>query len=226
VYNLVTTIQGGELMVGKNQIVDAILNGVIKAQKKYNKAASSPLFDAPEYFMDVYIFNELSRITKDDSITLQHKYPETQKNIHTYKRVKRLQKGVKPDITLWYPHEEKRKAFIEVKCLTDDCESDITKICKLINENIKYGLSVSVLYESYCSKLPSSKEEAENNLEQKRKSKEKKVRNIVETQFKNEFTVKPFYGNTRQIETKPDDNKNLWLWIPVCFLLERSKKKA
>ncbi len=216
-------------MVGKNQIIEAIQEGVIKAQENYNEAASSPLFWAPEYLMDVHIFQSIFRCTGKDYLTLQHNIKDLKKNFSLHsvrgRQLKVLPEGARIDIIVWYPQKGIIRAFVEVKREAKDYKNDIDRINKLLKMGGRFGVFVSAIHKSYDSNIPTNRKDAEKELKSNLREIESDVKQLVEDYFGNSFTAKLFDRGCKIAEIplapEPEENKR-WIWRPVCFLIERN----
>jgi hypothetical protein len=202
-------------MAGKNQIIEAIIEGVKEAQDSYNKAASSPLFTAPEYFMDVHIFQSIFKLTLADSLTLQHNNRDLLKsNSIRGRKIKELPQGSKIDIILWYSNQGKIRSFIEVKRQASFCKRDLRRICYMLKNNGQFGVLISGIYQSYNPSKPESLQKARRKLNNKLQ--------IIENNTKasdNGLKVELIKHDIAKIPLESENDK-CWIWRPVCFVVE------
>ena len=205
-------------MAGKNQIIYAIQEGAKEAQKNYNDASSSLLFAAPEYFMTVHIFQSIFKVTLPDSLTLEHGIRDLLKtNPPRGRKIKELSGGAKLDIILWYPNTGKVRGFIEVKKHASDCEEDIRRICYMLKNDGRFGVSISGIYQQYSSTGSPNRQDAENTLISKLGQIEINVRHIINNHPG--YTLELLHDEIAEIPLEPENDKS-WIWRPVCFVVE------
>jgi hypothetical protein len=220
----------------KNRLLRAIRDGVINAQKCYNEAASSPLCWAPEYFIDVHVFQSLFSNFGKDSVTLQHNINDLKENYSLKmprgRTLRGLPNDARIDMIFWEPKIGKILAFIEVKRDANNFEVDIKRICRLTMKNGDFGIFISTIHQEYDNtknnKLNRGK--AENKLNPDLKEHGKQINKIINMHYENKFKKvelypKKYLPNPIWTELEPGKNK-YWVWRPVIFVIERKRKQV
>jgi hypothetical protein len=209
-------------MAGKNQIIETIQNGTIKAQENYNKAAYSPLIWAPEYMIDVHIFQELHDFIGSNSLTLQHNLRNLKSDgiilSQRGRKLATLPDGAKIDVILWYRNTAVIRAFIEVKKYASDSIKDIKRVCKLIKNNQTCGILASGIHGSYDTSKPKSKQRAIDNIRNRISNIENRVISLVNACSGGACQAKLYDHDILEVPIQ-FVNKS-WVWMPVCFLIE------
>jgi hypothetical protein len=207
-------------MTGKNQIIEAIQEGVRKAQRNYNEAASSLLLYAPEYFMDVHIFQAIYKVTGADSLTMEHNNRDLLKdNPPRGRKIKELRKRAKLDIIIWYPGTASVRGFIEVKKYAIDCKKDVSRICYMVKNEGRFGLLVSGIHQRYDISKYENRQNAEKKLIDRISRIETNVKSLVDSCSGGSCTVKLYPYEVLKIPLEVENNKS-WIWSPICFLVE------
>lgn len=154
-------------------IVNASLKGIVKAQKDYELWSEEWLWKAPEYFSTVYVAQEIAKIAGSKFITLENGAKSAIKDAGAIKRGKLhgdIRKNGRFDILLWWANRKPR-APIEVKCQVINAKkimSDIKRIKGVLHINkhdASFNFGAVVFYSSYCDdKIFKAKTRLEQSL--------------------------------------------------------------
>lgn len=207
----------------KEQIVDAVLEGVVNAQKDFFKWTNQQVWVslAPEYMLNIYIGQALAKLNpmpqiwfeigiEDLAISSQLEKKDKEK---LYKEIQRNDyKREKIDIVLDDFHESIPKAIIEVKNgiseIGDHIKKDIIRVCQALQHapNLQFGLFTAF---ANINKNISITERLNDMLNDMYKIKAKNL--DIEKYFL--ISLK-----TTEIVTQDSDG---WSCAAACFIIER-----
>lgn len=189
-----------------NNILQAVQQGIIDAQKDYYKSFQSDLSSeyAPEYLMTVYIFRSLLSLIDGYGVALEVPISDLDSG-YSYKRFQGRKPGSvryngKCDLVL-LDSKEKAKAVIEVKRNPWFYDEDMDRLISLLDLNIEMSIFASCMYKKSKKELI---EESDLLLK----------------------TIKKDYQRNITIELSPIPKRVLkydgeWVWYPIVFLVRK-----
>jgi len=211
----------------------SIREGIRNAARHYSKASGVPLWEGPEYLINVYIFQSILRRLKDDCLTLElaptvaDDYARKRAGTRTRPRKRPASSDdERPnghcDAILWWPNKNITRAVIEVKKRAKDCESDIGRVTGRLRNGLEFGVLASPLYVKFKrNKRVSAEKQLLREFDALAASIKKK------TASKREYEVEPERGNIKETNEFDDDDlgrKARYLWCPVTFLISKKQK--
>jgi len=200
------------------EIVDAINQGILKAQEDYKKANNSDIISeyCPEYYITMYIFQSL--------LKLKNKYKQAfwlsvEESVYKMRNKLRIL-GRPPDIT---PPKSKCDlalkdqsdcplVVIEVKKDPFDYQENVGRLSYLVSCGLKYGVFASCLFVEVEDK---DCQEAQDKLGRITED----IRNRIDRfnrVWKYDLLVEEETGG---IEDFYEESK-IYKWCPVCFVIQ------
>jgi hypothetical protein len=222
--------------MGKYSPKDAthsIREGIRTAERHYSKASGVPLWEGPEYLINVYIFRSILRRLKNDCLTLELRptvaddYARRGTGTRaTPRRRPPSSDDERPnghcDAILWWPNKNVTRAVIEVKKRAKDCERDIDRAITRLRNGLEFGVLASLLRIRFEH---DSKSAARSQLLQEFHALADSIGRKVAT--KHAYEMAPERGNIKETNEFDEDDfghKVRYLWCPVTFLISEKRK--
>jgi len=202
------------------EVLKAIDMGIRNAQNDYKKSYQSDVCSsfAPEYLMTVYIFQSILELKERCGCTYGLSLEES-----VYKMRKTLAINGRPskqtppcgkcDLSL-IDLTEQPLVVIEVKKNPYDYEKDIKRLSYLVNNNLKYGVFASLLFEP----VNINPNELADRLESETENLRKKIENYVRA-LGYDLNVAKNLGLIEDFKLANDPEE--YKWCPVCFVIRK-----
>lgn len=200
--------------ISMGKIVDAVLAGIKKSQKQYEKWSNGAwLWEAPEYLITVNVANKIAEIDGAKYITLEHGSKSTVEEAGARGKG-RLPKDIRErgrvDILLWRGRDEPR-AVIEIKRSIynfDQYEKDIKRIKQFLNRNRDQSSLQFGLLGYYDSADDSKSKKAKQKIQDKSLGIKNKIK---------ETLGEDFYVSTKSTKIYEDDDS---AWCASCVIIK------
>lgn len=215
----------------QQEVIDAIHEGIRRAQHDYERAAWTPLCQGPEHLITANIFYSLAELTTKDCLTLE----TTVNDIRSYLKAK-PRRGRPPaalrgtgrvDICLWHKGADRPRAVVEVKRRVEEwtawaSDKQIDRISGLLVDNCAHELGFGILASCIHRVVHSdTKDKVERDIKDALTS----LRQIIEEKLDGRLGVRlersGFYGLPLKEQYPKDPYSDDWLWRPVVFTIYR-----
>jgi len=202
------------------EVIEAVINGIDKAQSDYRKAAWTALCECPEYFITTSIFYALSKIGKD--LTLESRPKDLQKWLNEKnpvgrpKSVEKLEGHI--DICIWDTEKNRPRVPIEVKKRADLWKTTtgttqirrvVGLLCSKGRERFTFGLLASCIHTITKEDIRTTCNSVEDFVSETVKHKD--------AEGKLEVNLVPSEPKRLKLKVPEDpESQNYW-WQPVVF---------
>lgn len=204
--------------IAMKEIINSIHKGIERAHVHYEKATGGEwLWRAPEYYSTTYVFDEIAKHLKGETLKLEVKPTDVLENsgeIGKGRLSKRMKRG-RIDIVLNYSNpidEPKPRGIIELKKQAYSIEQ-IGSDLKRIREALIRGKGHNSLQFGTCSFFLSSTENHKTPKMEKNIKKFKK--DLAKYPFPNNLKASLFYGKIHKVED--------WSWCVITVFIQKTK---
>ena len=205
----------------KQEVVDAIMQGIISAQEDYKKADDSDIISeyCPEYYITVYIFQSLLKLKNKYKQGFQLSVEES-----VFKMRNKLGiRGRAPDITppqgkcdlALKDQSDSPHVVIEVKKDPFDYQENVGRLSYLVSCGLECGVFASCLFVEVEDK---NFQEAQDKLERFTED----IHNYIQSfnrKWKYDLLVEKQIG---EIQDFPEESK-IYKWCPICFVIGKKR---
>jgi hypothetical protein len=209
----------------------SIREGMRNAERHYSKASGVPLWEGPEYLINVYIFQSILRRLKADCLTLELRPTVADEYAQRRARTRAVHRRRPPssnderpnghcDAVLWWPNKNVTRAVIEVKKHAKDCENDVGRVIGRLRSGLQFGVLAAPLYMKFKDHGRAS---ARKQLLQEFDGLAASIKEKTGAKYETE----PGRGNIKETNLFDDDDlghKVRYLWCPVTFLISERQK--
>ena len=200
----------------QNQIIDAIEQGMKKAQRDSIKYSNRFAFQAPEYLSSVYVYQRLGKLYSQDWLSFETKSKDVDA-LRILRPPGRKPNAVKGngrcDLVLWNTRTNRPRAVVEFKKRTANASNDLKRLSFLVGEGgLDFAISASFGYERVAARgtkqLPIR--EQTNNV----------VSDLKKTRPRVSATPMLPPSISQRIDPEGNGKVQQWMWCPVCILLK------
>ena len=159
--------------ISKDRCAEAVIKGIEKAQKKYEKWSGGDwLWAASEYKITVHVAEALANIDGAKFVTLEHSgldAMEVAAAVVPGPKPKKARLRGRFDILFWWGDETPR-AIVEIKNQpngSEQCSKDFHRICEVLKMNKEESSLQFGLFGFYTSATSGDRKSAEEKIEDK-----------------------------------------------------------